>query len=111
MKTSQAVGFSLIGQAYIGLIVFAVVLAVSLIFSFNLTVVLYGAIFGAITAALLLCYWLGKGGSFFLLAVMCPLICIIVTPITSFLEIANVLGAFFVGLCLLLTGYRLKKGS
>ena len=111
MKTSQAVGFSLIGQAYIGLIVFALVLALSLFFSFNMTVVFYGAIFGAITALLLLCYWLGKGGSFFLLAVVCPLICIIFTPIMSFFDIANLLGAFFVGLCLMLTLYRIKKGS
>ena len=111
MKTSQAVGFSLIGQAHIGLMVFAVILAISLVLSLNLTVVTYGAVFGAVTALLLLAYWLGKGGKFFVLAVMCPLLCIIVTPITSFFEIANVLGAFFVGLCFILTIYRLKKGS
>jgi hypothetical protein len=111
MKTSQAVGFSLIGQAHLGLLVFAVILAVSLVLSTNLVVVTYGGVFGVITALLLLAYWLGKGGKFFILAVVCPLVCIVLTPLTSFYDIANLLGAFFVGVCFLLTVYKLKKES
>ena len=111
MRSNQAVGFSLVGQAHLGLIIFSALFAVSLAFSFDKEVIFYGLVFGTVTALLLLAYWLGKGGKFFILAVLSPLVCIVFTPLTSFLAIANLLGAFFVGLCLLLTLYKLKKGS
>ena len=111
MRSNQAVGFSLISQAHLGLIGFSVFLAISMVVSFNIEVIVYGALFGSLTATLLLLYWLEKGGKFFVLAVICPLLCIIFTPLASFTAIANLLGAFFVGLCLLLMFYRIKKGS
>lgn len=111
MKSHQSVGISLIGQAHIGLIIFMCALILSLMVSINISALIYGGIFGVITGALLLGYWLGKGGRFFLLAILSPLILIVVSPLASFADIANVLGAFFVGLCGLLCIYRLKKGS
>ena len=111
MRSNQTIGFSLIAQAHFGLVIFSILLAVSLLFSINTEAIVYGLGFGVLTGSVLLAYWHGKGGTYFVCAFLCPLICIIMTPLNSFMAIANLIGAFFVGLCLLLTMYKLKKGS
>jgi hypothetical protein len=111
LSQSQQVGFSLIAQAHIGLLIAASLLVLSLLFSFSLTTVIYGALFGVFSALLLMAYWLGKGGKFFILALFCPLMAIIFSPLNSFLDVANLICAYFVGLCLVLTAYKMIKGS
>ena len=111
LSKSQEVGFSLIARAHFGLVIASVLLAISLLFSYAVTIIINGLLFGVFSALFLLAYWLGKGGKFFIFALICPLIAIIYSPLFSFYDVANLIFSYFVGLSALLTVYKLKKGS
>ena len=62
---------------------------------------------GVISAVLLLAYWLGKGGLFFILGVSLPLVLVLFTPLASITALLNLVSGFFFGFCAALFVYKL----
>ena len=108
MKTSEQVGKSIISQAYIGLIISLTIICI-LCFSSEvfLFAIINGVIAGKLTSLFLLCYWRGKGGSFFIIALLSPLIAIIMTSLPNFTALFELISAYFVGASTLLMFYGL----
>ncbi|MBD1583666.1 hypothetical protein [Pseudoalteromonas sp. S16_S37] len=67
----------------------------------------YALLFGFASAATLLAYWHEKGGSFFILALLMPLLLIIVSELTSFIALAWLINGYFFGFALALVIYKL----
>lgn len=72
-----------------------------------ITTVVTALVFGVLTSLLLLGYWHGKGGSFFIIALLMPLVLVVVSELTSFLALAWLINGFFSGAALLLLVYGL----
>ncbi|RZM80356.1 hypothetical protein [Pseudoalteromonas rubra] len=62
---------------------------------------------GGLSAALLLAYWHGKGGSFFIFGLGAPMLAVIFSDLPNFLSLAWVINSFFAGFALLLLLYKL----
>lgn len=108
MKTSEQVGKSIISQAYIGLIISLIVICI-LCFSAEVFffAIINGVIAGKLTSVFLLCYWRGKGGSFFIIALLSPLVVIVITSLPNFISLFQLVSAYFVGASALLMLYGL----
>ncbi|CAM4109398.1 hypothetical protein [Pseudoalteromonas byunsanensis] len=68
---------------------------------------LFALLFGAISTALLLLYWHEKGGSFFIFALLMPLLLIILSELNNFIALAWVINGYFFGFAIALIIYRL----
>lgn len=70
-------------------------------------------ILGVMTVILLLGYWHGKGGSFFIVALLMPLVLVVIAELPSFVALAWLINAFFFGAATSLFVYlklsKLKK--
>lgn len=107
---SHHAGFSLVAKAPWGALITALVLAAMLFFTpVHGEVILLSLTGGAVGAALLLAYWLGKGGMYFILAQLAPLALIVVAPLPDFIALAQLVNAYFLGASVLLTGYRVVR--
>ncbi|MBE0369071.1 hypothetical protein [Pseudoalteromonas aurantia] len=73
----------------------------------NINNVIYAVLLGQLTSVTLLAYWHGKGGIFFIMAVLAPLVLIIVTELPTFIALAWVINGFFFGMALLLFFYHM----
>ncbi|MCG7537407.1 hypothetical protein [Pseudoalteromonas sp. OOF1S-7] len=62
---------------------------------------------GGLSAVLLLAYWHGKGGSFFIFGLGAPLLAIMFSELPDFLSLAWVINSFFSGFALILLLYKL----
>ncbi len=109
MQSSADVGLSLISKAHWGVLLSCALLGVSLIFIVNLSIILMNFGFGGLTGLLLLAYWRGKGGLFFILALISPLIAVLFTPLSQLVEIAPLVASFFLGLSIVLSAFNLMK--
>lgn len=110
MQTSKEVGISLIGQAHVGALISLLVLIASCFVSFDSAVLFYSVGFGGLTGILLLAYWQGKGGIFFIGALLSPLMAVMLSPLDALLLILPLVSGFFLALCAVLTVFnRLKK--
>ncbi|NOU52800.1 hypothetical protein HG263_20030 [Pseudoalteromonas sp. JBTF-M23] len=67
----------------------------------------YALLFGFASAATLLGYWHEKGGSFFILALLMPLLLIIISDLSSFIALAWLISGYFFGFALALAIYKL----
>ncbi|MCF6434578.1 hypothetical protein [Pseudoalteromonas sp. MMG022] len=67
---------------------------------------LFSLLFGAISSTFLLLYWHEKGGSFFIFALLMPLMLIIVSELSNFVALAWVINGYFFGFALALIIYR-----
>ena len=54
-------------------------------------------ILGAMTVVLLLGYWHGKGGSFFIVALLMPLVLVVIADLPNFIALAWLINCFFLG--------------
>jgi hypothetical protein len=54
-------------------------------------------VLGAMTVVLLLGYWHGKGGSFFIVALLMPLVLVVIAELPNFIALAWLINAFFFG--------------
>ncbi|TLX47225.1 hypothetical protein C1E24_10520 [Pseudoalteromonas phenolica] len=66
---------------------------------------------GMVTVILLLSYWHGKGGSFFIFALLMPLILVVIAELPSFVALAWLINAFFFGASSCLFAYLLWSKS
>ncbi|GAA77947.1 hypothetical protein WNY97_14485 [Pseudoalteromonas fuliginea] len=107
MTEQPHVGLSLVNKAPLGMLVTAIVAVLAnALFSLNLITLGHAIAGGILCGALLLAYWLGKGGLFFVLGVSTPLILVLFTPIAKSAALLNLVSGFFFGFCLVLVIYR-----
>jgi hypothetical protein len=106
MRTNDQVGKSIISKAYIGLIISLIIICI-LCFSSEvfLFAIINGVIAGKLTSLFLLFYWRGKGGSFFIIALLSPLVAIIMTSLPNFISLFQLVSAYFIGASALLMLY------
>lgn len=107
MSQTPHVGLSLVNKAPIGmLITFVVAVLANVFMTLNIITLGYAVLGGAVCAAILLAYWLGKGGLFFVLGVSMPLLLVLLTPLASIGALLNLLSGFFFGFCAMLLMYK-----
>lgn len=109
MTTQQPhVGLSLVNKAPLGLIVTAVIAIIATVmFELDIITLAYSIAGGLICAMILIAYWLGKGGLFFIAGVSIPLLMVIVIPLTTMAALLYLISGFFFGFCLVLLGYKI----
>ena len=103
MKDSAQVGQSIIAQAHFGCLLTLSLLGVILLTEgLTTALLLLSGAAGALCAAFLLLYWKGKGGIFFVLALICPLLLIIFAQLPTFLALAELVIGYFCALSVVL---------
>ncbi|HAG39111.1 MULTISPECIES: hypothetical protein [unclassified Pseudoalteromonas] len=108
MKDQPHVGLSLVSKAPMGMLITALVAVIAnVLLELNIITLGYAVVGGVISAVLLLAYWLGKGGLFFILGVSLPLVLVLFTPLASITALLNLVSGFFFGFCSALFVYKL----
>lgn len=102
------IGASLAKQSPWGLVITSLVFIVLFLNTpINMSNSYYSLTCGLITGATLLSYWHGKGGIFFIVAILMPLVLIVLSDLPTFFALAWVINGFFFGLALLLFCYHI----
>lgn len=108
MSEQPHVGLSLVNKAPMGMLITALIAVIAnVLLELNIITLGYAVAGGVISAALLLAYWLGKGGLFFILGVSLPLVLVLFTPLASITALLNLVSGFFFGFCAALFVYKL----
>jgi len=108
MNKQPHVGLSLVNKAPMGMVVTALIAAVaSFIFELDLTTLIYACIGGFVCGIILIAYWLGKGGVYFIVGVSTPLLLVVVMPLATVAALLYLVSGFFFGFCLALLAYKL----
>ncbi|MDO6547624.1 hypothetical protein [Pseudoalteromonas carrageenovora] len=108
MSEQLHVGLSLVNKAPMGMLLTALVAVIAnVLLELNIITLGYAVAGGVLSAALLLAYWLGKGGLFFILGVSLPLVLVLFTPLASITALLNLVSGFFFGFCAALFIYKL----
>lgn len=112
MSKQPHVGLSLVNKAPIGMAITALVAVIAnVLLELNIITLGYAVVGGVISAALLLAYWLGKGGLFFILGVSLPLVLVLFTPLATITALLNLVSGFFFGFCAALFVYKLRANK
>ena len=112
VQQTPQVGLSLVNKAPAALAVTFTLLVVALLLStLHVNVLAYAGFSGVLCGALLLAYWLGKGGMFFVLGILAPLVSVIAIDIPSFTSLFQLILAFFSGFWLLLCVFKLVRSK
>lgn len=108
----RQIGQSLAQKSPIGM-VFTLLLFIPLAMVSELIVgnLISAIVLGIVTVILLLSYWHGKGGSFFIFALLMPLVLVVIAKLPSFVALAWLINAFFFGASASLFGYLLWSKS
>ena len=112
MSEQPHVGLSLVNKAPLGFALSVLVAVVAVVAGFAYTELTINTLFyalagGLVCSLLLLGYWSGKGGIFFILGVLTPLALVMVSPLTTMAALLYLLSGFFAGFWLVLFGYKL----
>jgi len=108
MSKQPHVGLSLITKAPMGMLITAVIAVVAnILLELNIATLGYAVAGGVVSASLLLTYWLGKGGLFFILGVSLPLFLVLLTPLATISALLNLISGFFFGFFVALFIYKL----
>ncbi|MBQ4858721.1 hypothetical protein V6248_12995 [Pseudoalteromonas agarivorans] len=112
MSEQPHVGLSLVNKAPMGMLLTALVAVIAnVLLELNIITLGYAVAGGVVSAALLLAYWLGKGGLFFILGVSLPLVLVLFTPLASITALLNLVSGFFFGFCAALFIYKLVNAK
>ncbi|ASM50569.1 hypothetical protein PESP_a2625 [Pseudoalteromonas espejiana DSM 9414] len=112
MSQQPHVGLSLVSKAPMGMLITAVIAIVAnVLLELNIITLGYAVTGGVVSAVLLLAYWLGKGGLFFILGVSIPLVLVLLTPLASIAALLNLVSGFFFGFCAALFVYKLLENK
>jgi len=112
MSEQPHVGLSLVNKAPMGMLLTALVAVIAnVLLELNIITLGYAVAGGVVSAALLLAYWLGKGGLFFILGVSLPLVLVLFTPLASITALLNLVSGFFFGFCAALCIYKLVSAK
>jgi hypothetical protein len=107
MNNQPHAGLSLVNKAPLGLLITAMTaLIANVFFVLNIVTLGYAIAGGVFCGAILLAYWLGKGGSFFILGISVPLLLVVFTPLASIMALLNLVSGFFLGFCVALIVYK-----
>ena len=107
MSKQPHVGLSLVNQAPLGILFTALIAIVAnVLLDLNIVTLAYAILGGAISAVILMAYWLGKGGIFFILGVSLPLVLVLFTPLDTATALINLVSGYFLGFCVALTIYK-----
>ncbi|WP_341219911.1 hypothetical protein, partial [uncultured Pseudoalteromonas sp.] len=80
MSKQPHVGLSLVNKAPLGILFTALIaIAANVLLDLNIVTLAYAILGGAISAVILMAYWLGKGGIFFILVVILPIVLVVFT--------------------------------
>lgn len=95
-------GLSLVARAPWALLVSVVVLLILLAIAYNqnalaLARLVFPISAGVVCGLFMSAYWRGKGGVFFILGLLTPLVLIWFAELASFVALAQLIGGFFVG--------------
>ncbi|WP_105190785.1 MULTISPECIES: hypothetical protein [unclassified Pseudoalteromonas] len=106
------VGLSLVQKAPWAVLVILVLLAVVVgVYGPLWPVLAIALIAGLCCGALLLAYWLGKGGTYFIVGLLVPLLAVMFAELPSFTSLYQLILAFFCGFWLSLWAFKLVKGT
>lgn len=110
MSEQPHVGLSLVNKAPLGLVLSLLVAVIAgfVYTDLSLLTLLYALAGGLLCSVLLLGYWSGKGGIFFILGVLTPLALVMVSPLTTMAALLYLLSGFFAGFWLVLLCYKFK---
>ncbi|MCQ8877180.1 hypothetical protein NQT69_03885 [Pseudoalteromonas shioyasakiensis] len=112
MNQQPHVGLSLVNKAPLGLLVTTITaLTAGFLFEIDLLTLLYAFIGGLACAVILIAYWLGKGGIYFIVGVSVPLLLVIMMPLATMAALLYLISGFFFGFSLALLGYKLINKS
>ncbi|MEH6393355.1 hypothetical protein [Pseudoalteromonas sp.] len=107
-KPQPHVGLSLVNKAPLGLVSTALIAIIAtFMFDLELLTLAYASAGGLLCAVILIAYWLGKGGIFFIVGVSIPLLMVIIMPLATMAALLYLVSGFFFGFCLALLGYKL----
>ena len=107
MSKQPHVGLSLVNKAPLGILLTALIAIVAnVLLDLNIVTLAYAILGGAISAVILMAYWLGKGGIFFILGVSLPLVLVLFTPLDTATALINLVSGYFLGFCVALTIYK-----
>ncbi|WP_062569894.1 hypothetical protein [Pseudoalteromonas arabiensis] len=109
MSEQPHAGLSLVNKAPLGFVLSVLVAVItSLVFTqLTLNTLFYALVGGVVCSLLLLAYWSGKGGIFFIFGVLTPLALVVISPLATMAALLYLLSGFFSGFWLLLLGYKL----
>jgi hypothetical protein len=107
MSKQPHVGLSLVNKAPLGMLFTALIaLVANVLLDLNIVTLAYAISGGAVSAVILMAYWLGKGGIFFILGVSLPLVLVLFTPLGTATALINLVSGYFFGFCVTLTIYK-----
>ncbi|WP_462175631.1 hypothetical protein [Pseudoalteromonas gelatinilytica] len=108
MSEQPHVGLSLVNKAPLGFLLSVLVAVIAGFAYTELTIntLFYALAGGLVCSLLLLGYWSGKGGIFFILGVLTPLALVMVSPLSTMAALLYLLSGFFCGFWLVLLGYK-----
>lgn len=107
MNKQPHVGLSLVHKAPMGMLITALVAIIAnVLLPLNTVTLGYAVVGGIVSSVLLLAYWLGKGGVFFILGVSLPLLLVLFTPLAGVTALLNLVSGFFFGFCAALAVYK-----
>ncbi|MBQ4810373.1 hypothetical protein A7985_07995 [Pseudoalteromonas luteoviolacea] len=110
MQENKTISLSLARKAPVAIAICCtgfVILA--LVSAFHITNVLLALSVGALSAALLLAYWHGKGGYYFILGLAAPMLSILFSDLPDFWALGWVINGFFCGFAILLWLFKIKN--
>ncbi|WP_105200516.1 hypothetical protein [Pseudoalteromonas sp. T1lg76] len=106
------VGLSLVQKAPLATLVTLILLAVVVgVYGPMWSVLVIALIAGVGCGVLLLAYWLGKGGIYFILGLLVPLLAVIFAELPNFISLFQLILTFFCGFWSSLWALKLVNGT
>ncbi|KZN48829.1 hypothetical protein [Pseudoalteromonas luteoviolacea] len=112
MQNNKQIGMSLASKAPMAVLICAIIFLLLFLGSaINLANLLLALSVGVLSAVLLLAYWHGRGGSYFILGLAAPMLSILFSELPDFWALAWVINGFFCGFAILLWLFKLKNSQ
>ncbi|MBQ4837085.1 MULTISPECIES: hypothetical protein [Pseudoalteromonas] len=112
MQNNKQIGQSLANKAPIVVITcVAIFILLSLCSPLNWLNLLLSLGVGSLSAGLLLAYWHGKGGSYFILGLLAPMLSIVLSELPDFWSLGWVISGFFCGFAMFLWLFKLLSSQ
>ncbi|KZN65186.1 hypothetical protein N473_01040 [Pseudoalteromonas luteoviolacea CPMOR-1] len=112
MQSNKQIGSSLARKAPMALFLCALIfILLTISSSINWANLILALSVGVLSAVLLLAYWHGKGGVYFILGLAAPMLSILFSVLPDFWALGWVINGFFCGFAILLWLFQLKNSQ
>ncbi|MDK1285705.1 hypothetical protein [Pseudoalteromonas umbrosa] len=112
MQNNTQIGMSLANKSPIAIMICAVIfLLLFLCSAINFANLFVALSVGTLSAVLLLAYWHGRGGIYFILGLAAPMLSILFSELPDFWALGWVINGFFCGFAILLWLFKLKNSQ